>query len=74
MEATVSIPIAMGLGWFADRHFETSPAFLLVGLGFGFASFVIRLVRMREMVEEAGEDAADDRDDRKAVLRDPNDG
>jgi len=64
MEATVSIPIALLLGWWADRHFETEPVFLLAGLGLGFATFVLRLVRMRAMVEEAGDaaDAADGAD------------
>lgn len=58
MEAAVAIPIAMGLGWFGDRHFGTEPILLIVGLGFGFATFVIRLLRMREIVESEASAAA----------------
>lgn len=72
MEATVSIPIAMGLGWWADRHFGTEPVFLLVGLGLGFTTFVVRLVRMREMVERAG-DAASEKTDGRGQDRDGRD-
>jgi F0F1-type ATP synthase assembly protein I len=52
LEAVFSIPIAGGLGWWADRHFGTEPILLLLGLVLGFASFVLRLVRMRKLVEE----------------------
>jgi F0F1-type ATP synthase assembly protein I len=52
VEAVFAIPIAAGLGWWADRHFGTDPILLLVGLMLGFASFVLRLVRMRKLVEE----------------------
>ena len=57
MEAVFAIPIAMGIGWWADRKLGSEPWGLLVGLGFGFAAFVLRLAAMRRMVEEAGEDA-----------------
>jgi len=59
MEAVLAVPIAMGLGWWADSHFETAPIFLLTGLGFGFATLVVRLMRMREIVEEAAEEASE---------------
>jgi F0F1-type ATP synthase assembly protein I len=52
LEAVLAIPIAGGLGWWADRHFGTDPILLLVGLVLGFASFVQRLLRMRKLVEE----------------------
>ena len=52
VEAVFAIPIAGGLGWWADRHFGTDPFLLLVGLMLGFASFVLRLVRRRKLVEE----------------------
>lgn len=45
-EAFVAILIAMGIGYWADRRFGTSPLFLLIGTGVGFASFVLRLVRL----------------------------
>jgi F0F1-type ATP synthase assembly protein I len=58
MEAVFAIPIAMGIGWWADRKLGSEPIGLLVGLGFGFVTFILRLVRMRRMVEEAGAEAA----------------
>jgi F0F1-type ATP synthase assembly protein I len=61
LEAVISIPIAGGLGWWADRHFGTAPILLLVGLVLGFASFVLRLVRMRKLVEESSETERDER-------------
>ena len=59
LEAVFAIPIAAGLGYWADAHFGTAPSGLLVGLGLGFATFVVRLVRMRKLVEEPD----DERDD-----------
>jgi|GEM_PF-2921436 len=53
MEAVFSIPIAGGLGWWADKSFGTGPFGLLVGLALGFAAFAMRLTRMRRLVEEA---------------------
>ncbi len=57
MEAAFSIPIATGLGWWADSYFETEPILLLVGMLIGFGAFVMRLVRMRHLVEEAAAEA-----------------
>ncbi len=59
LEAVFSIPIAMGLGYLADRIFGTEPVWLLIGLGVGFASFVIRISRLRALVEEAPEDGSE---------------
>ena len=56
-EAAFSIPIAIGLGYWADTKLGTSPIFLLVGVVLGFAAFVLRLVRMRRLVEEAAQEA-----------------
>jgi F0F1-type ATP synthase assembly protein I len=58
LEAVLSIPIGMGLGYLADRYFGTGPLFLLVGLVGGFASFVIRISRLRVLVDEASEDGS----------------
>lgn len=63
VEAVFSIPIAMGLGYLADRTFGTGPVWLLIGLGVGFASFVIRISRLRELVEEASEDGGEPPDE-----------
>ena len=59
LEAVLSIPVGMGLGYLADRYFGTGPVFLLVGLAVGFASFVIRISRLRLLVEEASEDGSE---------------
>jgi F0F1-type ATP synthase assembly protein I len=55
LEAVFAIPVAGGLGYWADTRFETEPVLLLVGLGLGFVTFVMRIVRMRKLVE-AGDD------------------
>jgi F0F1-type ATP synthase assembly protein I len=59
LEAVLSIPIGMGLGYLADHHFGTGPLFLLLGLAGGFASFVLRISRLRALVEEAPEDGSE---------------
>ena len=46
MEAVFAILIAVGIGFFVDRTFETFPVFLLVGVAVGFAAFVLRLWRL----------------------------
>jgi F0F1-type ATP synthase assembly protein I len=56
MEAVFSIPVAMGLGYWADSRFGTEPIFLLAGVVLGFAAFVLRLVRMRHDIEGQGEE------------------
>ena len=53
LEAVVAIPVAGGLGYWADTRFGTDPTLLLVGLVLGFATFVVRIWRMRSLVEEA---------------------
>jgi F0F1-type ATP synthase assembly protein I len=59
LEAVLSIPIGMGLGYLADYQFGTGPVFLLLGLAVGFASFVIRVSRLRALVDEASEDGSE---------------
>jgi F0F1-type ATP synthase assembly protein I len=55
MEAVFAILVAVGIGFFVDRTFETFPAFLLVGVVVGFAAFVVRLFRLgRELNEPEG--------------------
>jgi len=46
MEAVLAVPVAVGFGYWADTHFETSPRYLLVGAVIGFFAMVVRLVRM----------------------------
>jgi len=55
MEAVFAILIAVGLGYWADEYFETGPRYLIVGAILGFAAFVLRLLRMGELVEAAAE-------------------
>jgi len=50
-EAVFAILIAIGLGYWADSSFGTAPRYLLVGAVLGFAAFVLRLVRMRSLLE-----------------------
>jgi F0F1-type ATP synthase assembly protein I len=63
LEAVFSIPIAGGLGWWADRTFGTDPILVLVGLVLGFASFVLRLVRLRKLVEEQSRESSQEERD-----------
>ena len=55
-EAVFSIPVAGGLGYWADTSFDTSPVCLLLGLVLGFVTFVMGLMRMRKLVEPPEED------------------
>ena len=59
LEAVLTIPIGLGLGYLADRYFGTAPVFLLFGLATGFASFVLRISRLRALVDEASEDGSE---------------
>jgi F0F1-type ATP synthase assembly protein I len=61
LEAIFAIPIAGGIGYWADTRFETAPILLLIGLVLGFASFVLRLSSMRKLVEEQSQEERDDR-------------
>jgi len=57
-EAVFAILIAAGIGYWLDSRFDTAPAFLLIGLAVGFASFTLRLVQLgRKMRREASNDA-----------------
>jgi len=64
LEAVFAIPIAGGLGYWADTRFGTGPVLLLVGLVLGFAAFVLRIARMRRLVEGASEGNESERDER----------
>lgn len=70
MEAALSVPIAMGLGYWADDYFETTPIFLIAGTLVGFAAMVLRLMRMRGLVSDASaspeEPSPKERDERDA--------
>jgi F0F1-type ATP synthase assembly protein I len=61
LEAVFAIPIAGGLGYWADRQFGTDPVLLIVGLVLGFTTFVVRLSRMRGLMEESSEEERDEK-------------
>lgn len=54
VEAVVALLLAMGAGYWADWKFDTAPRWLLVGTAIGFGAFVLRLWRMRSLVEPPG--------------------
>lgn len=52
-EAVIAILIAAGIGLWADSRFDTSPRYLFIGTAIGFASFVLRLLRLGKQLQEA---------------------
>jgi F0F1-type ATP synthase assembly protein I len=58
-EAFVAILIGMGIGYWIDEHFGTSPLYLLIGTAVGFAAFVVRLVRLGRQIQNLS-DASND--------------
>ncbi|MFP8874915.1 MAG: AtpZ/AtpI family protein [Myxococcota bacterium] len=56
LEASIALAISLGAGVWADDHFDTSPGFLLAGLGIGFAAFTVRLMRLAGERDETGRD------------------
>ena len=63
-EAVISILVGAGIGYWADEHFDTSPRYLLIGTVVGFASFVLRLVRLGRQLQEGGPEG--DREDEES--------
>lgn len=58
LEAVLSIPAGALLGYGLDAWLGTAPVGVLLGLGFGFAAFVLASVRLtRRMSPEPGESA-----------------
>lgn len=55
LEAVLAVVIMGVAGAVADSHFDTSPVLLLVGLGIGFGSFALRLVRLVRELQEPKE-------------------
>ena len=63
-EAFVAILVCMGIGYWVDQRFDTSPTYLLIGTGIGFSAFVLRLVRLgRQMERLSGATPKDDGSD-----------
>ncbi len=60
-ESVLAVPIAAGIGFWADRRFDTSPWLLMLGVGLGFGAFVLRLVRLgRSAQSESPPEGAED--------------
>ncbi|MEM7409906.1 MAG: AtpZ/AtpI family protein [Myxococcota bacterium] len=57
-EAVVAILIAAGVGYWADTRFDSSPVGLLIGTAIGFGSFVLRLLRLGNQLQEISESEA----------------
>ena len=55
LEAVLAIPLGAGLGYWADTEWDISPVGLLIGFGFGFAAFILRVIRMRPGAESSDE-------------------
>jgi F0F1-type ATP synthase assembly protein I len=55
LEAAISVPIAMGLGYWADTRLGTSPWLLFVGVVIGFGALVRGLLRIRRLVEDGAD-------------------
>jgi F0F1-type ATP synthase assembly protein I len=56
-EAVLAIPIAIGVGYWLDGRFDTSPILLLSGAVIGFAAFVLRLVRLGRQLQAFDRDS-----------------
>lgn len=62
-EAVVAILIAMGIGYWVDGRYDTSPWGLLLGTALGFGSFVMRLLRLGDQLEaDAGGEENEEQD------------
>ena len=56
----MAIPVAGGIGAWADSSFGTGPRYLLIGTAIGFASFVLRLMKLGKQLEALGSEDSDD--------------
>jgi F0F1-type ATP synthase assembly protein I len=43
LQAALSVVISMGIGFWADDYFDSSPVGLFVGLAVGFGAFTLRI-------------------------------
>ena len=59
-EAVFAILIAAGIGLWIDRRYATSPWGLLIGTAIGFASFVLRLLKLGRRLHEPQSPAEED--------------
>ncbi|MGH0036076.1 MAG: AtpZ/AtpI family protein [Myxococcota bacterium] len=59
-EAVFAILIAFGLGYWADQRLDSAPVGMLTGIVLGFAAFVLRLMRLRGLIEGPSEEEEPD--------------
>ena len=59
-EAVVALLVAIGAGFWLDERYETAPWWTVAGAVIGFAAMVVRLLRMRKLVEPGAHLAEDD--------------
>lgn len=52
-EAVIAVVVAGAAGGWADQRFGTTPMLLLLGVILGFATFVLRLVRLMNELQRA---------------------
>jgi len=50
-EAVMAIPITIGIGYWLDGRFDTTPILLILGAAIGFGAFVLRLVRLGRQLQ-----------------------
>ena len=62
VEAVSAIMIATGLGYWADQKLDTAPFGLIVGAVIGFCAFVLRLMRLRPLLEPPPSDGGGSED------------
>ncbi len=61
-EAVIAILIAIGIGYWIDTSFDTSPYGLLIGAAVGFGSFVLRLLRLGRLLQQVADEEATEND------------
>lgn len=61
-EAIFAILIAAGFGYWIDASFDTLPFGLLIGTAIGFTAFVLRLLRLGRLLQEATDEEATEND------------
>ena len=63
-EAVMAIPIAIGGGYWLDRHFDTAPILLIAGAAVGFGAFVLRLFQLGKQLRMLSPSESDRNDTR----------
>lgn len=56
IEAVVAFLIGAGFGYWVDQKLGSFPLWFLVGLALGFGAFVVRLLRLRSLLEAPPDD------------------